>query len=153
MRSARLVIGVLVAGLVGVVGWHSVWTRTGDFRQTGQPPSEQQSTLQRVGLSPAPDPQQVGPPLARAQKGETEKQLGPFSIAGRNYLVVLRERKVQPGAAGETGGARDGKSRHFRIFSIVSGEWISARIRMRPRQRGHSSTSKTHTRFISSAHV
>jgi hypothetical protein len=103
MRSARLVIGVLVATLVGVGGWRSVWTRTGDFRQTGQRPSEQQSTLRRVGLSPAPGPQQVGPPVARAQKGETEKQLGPFSFGGRNYVVVLRERKVQPGAAGETG--------------------------------------------------
>ncbi|HEX2713159.1 MAG TPA: hypothetical protein VHM88_13250, partial [Candidatus Acidoferrales bacterium] len=103
MKSTRLVIAVLVAALVGVVCWRSVRTRTGDFRQAAQPPPAQQSALQRVGLSPASDPQQAGPPPAPAQKGETERQLGPFSLAGRNYVVVLREKKVRPGAADETG--------------------------------------------------
>jgi hypothetical protein len=36
---------------------------------------------------------------------------------------------------------------------VVSGSWIAARIRIGPRQRGHSRTSIAKTRFISSAHA
>ena len=56
-------------------------------------------------------------------------------------------------ASGEIGGARVGKPRHSRIPRMASGEWMAAMILMRPRQRWHSRTSTSHTRFMSSAHV
>ena len=40
-----------------------------------------------------------------------------------------------------------------RIADVVAGGWIVARMRIGPRQRGHSSTSIAKTRFISSAHA
>jgi len=48
-------------------------------------------------------------------------------------------------------GAREGRPRHSSIARIASGAWMAARIRIRPRQRGHSTTSTAHTRCISSA--
>jgi len=55
--------------------------------------------------------------------------------------------------AGEMGGAREGNPRHSRIARIAAGEWMAATILMRPRQRGHSSTSMAKTLRISSAQV
>jgi hypothetical protein len=34
--------------------------------------------------------------------------------------------------SGETGGAREGRPRHSRIFRMDSGEWITASKRIRP---------------------
>ena len=50
-------------------------------------------------------------------------------------------------ASGEIGGARVGKPRHSRIPRMASGEWMAARILMRPRQRWHSRTSTSQDQF------
>ena len=50
------------------------------------------------------------------------------------------------------GGALTRSPRQIRIVRMASEEWMAATIFMRPKQRGHSSTSKDQTRRISSAH-
>ena len=51
------------------------------------------------------------------------------------------------GSARAIGGALEGRPRHSRIFLIASGEWIAAKILMRPPQRSHSKTSKLKNSF------
>ena len=50
-----------------------------------------------------------------------------------------------------TGGARLGRPIQSRIFRVLTGGWISARIRSRPLQSGHFKTSISKTRAISEA--
>jgi hypothetical protein len=105
MRSGRLLIAGILLGIAGAVGWLSVRTRIRSHRQAGQPPTAQQASPQQGDLRAPAARQQEGASAASTQGGETEKQLGPFSLGGRNHFVVLRERKVEPGpdAAGESG--------------------------------------------------
>ena len=64
---------------------------------------------------------------------------------GRQAAGERRERRC--------GEARTGRPLQARIADVVSGGWIIARIRIGPRQRGHSRASIAKTRFISSAHA
>jgi hypothetical protein len=51
------------------------------------------------------------------------------------------------------GGGRAGRPRHSRIARVVSGGWIAARIlNGLALQLGHSKTSISKTRFMSSGH-
>ena len=55
--------------------------------------------------------------------------------------------------AGEIGGALEGSPRHFKIAWIASGEFMAAKILMRPEQRSHFRTSTSNTRFNNSDYV
>ena len=75
--------------------------------------------------------------------------MGPARLRGsfRSRRTTPRHR-VRRGAAG---GARMGSSRRSRIAWVTSGGWLAASSRMRPPQRGRSSTSTAKTRRRSSA--
>src|SRR5882672_7646296 len=55
-------------------------------------------------------------------------------------------------AAGASGGGREGSPRWSRIFRVVSGGRIVAKIRRLPPQRSQVKTSAANTRFMSSDH-
>ena len=63
---------------------------------------------------------------------------------------VRRQNSVNWGSllrrAGATGGGREGRPRQPRILQAMAGSSMAARIRIRPRQRGHSRTSSAHAR-------
>jgi hypothetical protein len=96
MRTARFVLGILLAVVVVGVAWRAVRTRA--HRQSIQPPSEQQSTTQRANpqqqsLPQAPT-QQAGPSAGAAHLEDVEEHLGPFQIAGQSFTVVLRKKRL-----------------------------------------------------------
>ncbi len=99
MRTQRIAIGVILVLIAGAVAWITLRTRDRSLPQARRPATSQRSAPQGGGL-PAPAIRQEGGGSAlMTPGGETEKQLGPFAIGGRNYLVVLRERRVEPGSA------------------------------------------------------
>ena len=46
---------------------------------------------------------QAAAPAGAEQGGASEERLGPFSIAGRDYSVLLRKKKRRPGSTQESG--------------------------------------------------
>ena len=67
-----------------------------------------------------------------------EANLGEGVPLGRHNSAISRCRFRRAGA---TGGGREGRPRQSRILRATAGSSIAARIRIRPPQRGHSSTS------------
>src|SRR5439155_1073833 len=73
-----------------------------------------------------------------------EAHLGESVPLGRHNSAISRCRFRRAGASG---GGREGRPRQSRILRATAGSSIAARIRIRPRQRGHSSTSTAKERF------
>ena len=67
-----------------------------------------------------------------------EAHLGEGGQLGHHNSAISRCRFRRAGA---TGGGREGRPRQSRILRAAAGSSIAARIRIRPPQRGHSSTS------------
>src|SRR5438552_18656520 len=64
--------------------------------------------------------------------------LGEGGQSGHHNSAISRWRFRRAGASG---GGREGRPRQSRIMRARDGSSIAARIRIRPPQRGHSSTS------------
>src|SRR5213594_3406989 len=64
--------------------------------------------------------------------------LGEGGQSGHHNSAISRWRFRRAGASG---GGREGRPRQSRILRATDGSSIAARIRIRPPQRGHSSTS------------
>jgi len=99
MKTSRLaLICLLVVGASALV-WRGLKTRSN--QQYGQP--------QLAAQAAAPlQPSRSQTPQATAQAGAepgggSEERLGPFSIAGRDYSVLLRKKKRRPGSTQESG--------------------------------------------------
>jgi class 3 adenylate cyclase len=85
----------------------------------------------------------------RAGAGRGSPRVGRFGVRS-GYHSSCCESVSSSGEAGSVGGARVGRFRQARIAAVVSGGWITARMRIAPRQRGHSRTSTAKTRRRSS---
>jgi hypothetical protein len=116
MRAGLLVAISLLAVAALAVGWRMAQTRgsrqPGPLRaaqETSAPQAKlpRQSAEQRAIVhqqSPSqPASQGTGAPAGAAEEKETERRLGPFSISGSDYTVVLHNKKQQPGSTQETG--------------------------------------------------
>ena len=79
-----------------------------------------------------------------------EAHLGEGVPLGRHNSAISRCRFRRAGA---TGGGREGRPRQSRILRATEGSSITARIRIRPPQRGHSSTSTAKILAISWAQL
>jgi hypothetical protein len=103
---AGLLIGVsLLAVAALAVGWRLAQTR--GSRQANQPRAGQETSTPQ-----AKHPQESSPNsfaqgatalTGTAEEKETERRLGPFSISGSDYTVVLHNKKRQPGSTQENG--------------------------------------------------
>jgi hypothetical protein len=103
---AGLLIGVsLLAVAALAVGWRLAQTR-------GSRQANQQRAGQETSTPPAKHPQESSPNsfaqgtttlTGTAEEKETERRLGPFSISGSDYTVVLHSKKRQPGSTQENG--------------------------------------------------
>jgi hypothetical protein len=94
-----------VAAIIGAVAWHTV--RVHAQRPNAAPPSNHAPATQppsnpQQAVSPHPA-QGAGKPSSATQEQESERRLGPFSIAGKDYTAVLHSKKRQPGTTDETG--------------------------------------------------
>src|SRR6266478_1114972 len=67
-----------------------------------------------------------------------EAHLSEGGQLGHQNSAISRRRFRRAGA---TGGGREGRPRQSRILRATEGSSIAARIRIRPPQRGHPSTS------------
>ena len=61
--------------------------------------------------------------------------------------LSLQSKSGSAGNATAMGGGREGRPRQPRILRIASGGWIAHRMRIRPKQLGHSSTSMEKDQF------
>jgi hypothetical protein len=99
MKTSRLALICLLVGGASALVWHGLKTRSN--QQHKQP---QLATLAAIPLEPSRS--QTPPAAAPAgaeQGGGSEERLGPFSIAGRDYSVLLRKKKRRSGSAQESG--------------------------------------------------
>lgn len=98
MRIARFVLIALLAVAGGVLIWRVTRSRTS---QPVKSPTAQPSASQ----PPSPPQQNASPQVASktARSDESTKRLGPFSLAGRDFRVVLHTKKIRPGAATDSG--------------------------------------------------
>jgi hypothetical protein len=105
MRPALLGGTILLAVAASAVGWRLVQTHRS--REAAPLRAAPETTAPQAKLTP----QSAEPPAVQAtvastpaaEEKETERRLGPFSISGNDYTVVLRNRKQQPGSTQETG--------------------------------------------------
>lgn len=100
MKRLRLAAIALLFVGAGLFGWRAFRNRP---RPQTTPASTQLSALQSAGQqaqNPALQAPSAGSP---APASESTKHLGPFTIAGQDYTVELRTRKVQPGSTDEQG--------------------------------------------------
>jgi hypothetical protein len=101
-----ILIGVAVLAVAALAfGWRVAQTRrsgeAGLSRAAQESSAPQAKPPQHRAEQPAV--QATGASTGAAEEKETERRLGPFSISGRNYTVVLHNRKQQPGSTQETG--------------------------------------------------
>ena len=119
MRNGYFAVaGVLVVG-ASIFGGRAIYTRA----------HSQAKLYAAAPFVPASAKSQAPAAGASSSANESEKQLGPFRIAGQNYTMELRTRKVQANSAGEGGDTvvameiRDatGAVRYQRSFPYVKG--------------------------------
>ncbi len=113
MKAARLFVICMIAVVVAAVAWKTARSRSS--RQAGQPVAAQQATdLHQAARPPASIQQPAGPesstPGNAASTGvveekTTEERLGPFSISGNNYTIVLHKKHLATSADGEVAAA------------------------------------------------
>jgi len=106
MKTVRLLL-ICVATVLIAVAWKAIPAHQGDkplaVPQSVPPQSNlpRQSAPQLVSVqqqNPAAPAAQETAPGSTAQEEETERRLGPFPIAGSDYVVVLHEKKCVPGS-------------------------------------------------------
>jgi hypothetical protein len=98
VKLFRFVMIGLLAVAGGVLAWRI--TRTRSSQPASSPPAQPSASQ-----TASPPQQNVSPQVASAtaQPDASTKRIGPFSLAGRDYMVVLRTKKVRPGAATDSG--------------------------------------------------
>jgi hypothetical protein len=116
MKTWHLVGISLLAVAVVAVAWRMAHARSS--RQAGQPLTAHESSAPQAKLLrqsaevPAIVPQEspsklfiqgTATPASAPEEKETEQRLGPFSISGSDYTVVLHNKKRQPGSTEESG--------------------------------------------------
>lgn len=114
MSRTRWILTGLLAVLMAAVVWKI--GQSSPSQQAERLPNVQHPTAKQWNFSPQSAPQLVsvqrqspegstapGTLAGAAQEKETERHLGPFSISGTDYTVVLRQRKRQPGGTEESG--------------------------------------------------
>jgi len=105
MRPALLGGIILLALAVSAVGWRLVQTRrfrlADNLRAAQETSAPQAKAPQQSAEQPAVQVPAASNPAA--EEKETEQRLGPFSISGSDYTVVLHSRKRPPGSTEETG--------------------------------------------------
>jgi hypothetical protein len=117
MRTVYFAVAGLVVAGASVLGGRAIYTR-----------AHSQAKLSAAAPSVAP-PAKSQTPASGAPANESEKKLGPFSIADENYTVELRTRKVQGESTAEGGDTvvameiRDaaGAVQYRRTFPYVKG--------------------------------
>ncbi len=100
MKTLLAFACVALAALAAVFAWHSVRPHTSQSASasvSGSPASQHQQVE-----SPSSE-QAITSPSTANQPAETERRLGPFSISGNSYTVVLHLKPRQPGSTQETG--------------------------------------------------
>ena len=116
MRAGRLAgISVLTVAVVAVA-WKASHLRASEqanLSRTAQQSSAPQARLSRQSAGePAnvreQSPSQPSTPgtvalAGAAEENETDRRLGPFSISGSDYTIVLHNKKRQPGSTQESG--------------------------------------------------
>jgi len=94
--TASLLVALLIVAAWRIAGMHDSQALSGVQR------SLPQGKLQPVSVeepsSVAPAAQHPGTAGSAPQEQEAERRLGPFSIAGTDYTVLLREKKCVPGS-------------------------------------------------------
>ena len=105
MRTGLLVGIALLAVAALAVGWRVAQTRRSpqadNLRAVRETSAPQAKPPQQSAEQPAV--QAAGTSTAAAEEKETERRLGPFSISGNSYTVVLHLKPRQPGETQETG--------------------------------------------------
>jgi len=105
MRTG-LVVGISLLAIAAIaIGWRMAQTRrsreAGPLRAAQESSAPQAKPPQQRAEQPAV--QATGASALAAEEKESERRLGPFSIAGSDYTVVVRNKKRQPGSTQETG--------------------------------------------------
>lgn len=99
MKTPLGFVCLAVAALASAFAWHFVHSRA----------PQRESAAASAAVS---EHEQVAPPLtapnaaspsASTQPPETKRRLGPFSISGSSYTVILHLKPRQPGSTQETG--------------------------------------------------
>jgi hypothetical protein len=105
MRTALLVGIVVLAVAALAVGWRVAQTRRSREAGPLRAAQETSALLAKPPQQSAEQPavQSAGTSTAAAEEKERERRLGPFSISGSDYTVVLHNRKQQPGSTQESG--------------------------------------------------
>src|SRR5206468_2822768 len=92
VRMKHIPLISLLVMVVVAIGWQLALTHS--YNQGKEIAAQRRAVFPVV---PVP-----AEPVANSTK-ETEKRLGPFSLGGKNYVVVLRQTNRVPGSTGETG--------------------------------------------------
>jgi len=101
MSTARLaLIGLLAVGGSALV-WRGLKPRSN--QQGSQPQLVAQAATPLQPSRSQDSAAQAAAPAGATQGGASEERLGPFSIAGRDYSVLLRKKKRRSGSTPETG--------------------------------------------------
>jgi hypothetical protein len=114
MKPVRLFIICFLAVMVIAVAWKTARTRA--FHQTSQRIATQQAAFAANSSPPPPanvlqpsapqsSPAGASTPPAASDEKETVERLGPFSLLGNNYTVVLHKKHLAASADGEVGAA------------------------------------------------
>jgi hypothetical protein len=113
VKTTRWIFTALLVVLLMAVGRMIQWHTSQQAERTPkvEHPTVQQSSFSPQGVPQLVNAQQQGAEASTiqravagaAQEKETEQHLGPFSISGGNYTVVLHKRTRQPGGTQETG--------------------------------------------------
>jgi hypothetical protein len=83
------------------INWELALNRSYD-RSKNMAANQRRATFPVEPVPATPEPPQPPGPVASATE-EVEQRLGPFSLAGNSYVVVLRQKPSAPGATQETG--------------------------------------------------
>lgn len=89
MRYFYFAVAGLLVAAVSIFGGRAIYTRTHSQAKLS-------ASVAAVATSAKSQPPAVGAPTPANESG---KKLGPFSVAGQNYTVELRTRKVQEESA------------------------------------------------------
>ncbi len=99
MKTLLGFVCLVVAALAGALVWRVARSRASQHEFAS--PAVAVSQTQQV--APPPAGPNAASPSASTQAPETERRLGPFSISGSSYTVVLHLKPRQPGETQEAG--------------------------------------------------
>lgn len=99
MKAAVGFLCLVVAALAGTLVWRAARSHASHREST----SPVVTVSQYKQVAPPLAATDAAPPSASTQALETERRLGPFSISGNSYTVILRVKPRQPGSTQEAG--------------------------------------------------